>query len=198
MWKFLIEFQGTLKFNNLWYRPLNKENDYILMTQVLKHVIDIMSSLLTLPELIEFNLCRLYLQVLTLSDITTSCGREIDINFWKGNRSSCTSNLKWTTQIRPSQQYWTIWRRTLHLLFTELAKSNRLNQQHYLYHWLSHLLSHQQWSHIHRLFHTPAILKTPREPQYLLDIYSKTQVQSHIQWYINTLTPYQQCSNHSL
>ena len=57
LWKFLIEFQGTLKFNNLWYRPLNKENDYILMTQVLKHVIDIMSPLLTLPELKEFNLC---------------------------------------------------------------------------------------------------------------------------------------------
>ena len=64
--------------------------------------------------------------------------------FLKGNRSSCTSNLKWPRQIRPSQQCWTILRRTLHLLFTKLPKSNQLNQGHYLYHWLSHSLSHQQ------------------------------------------------------
>ena len=48
-------------------------------------------------------------------------------------------------QIRPSQQCWTIWSRTLHLLFTESPKSNRLNQGHYLYNWLPHSPSHQQW-----------------------------------------------------
>ena len=70
---------------------------------------------------------------------------EIDINFWKGNRSSCTSNLKWPRQIQPSQQCWTIWRSTLHLLITKSPKSNRLDQGHYCYHWLSHSPSHQRW-----------------------------------------------------
>ena len=115
------------------------------MTQVLERLIDTTSPLLTRPELKKFNLCRLYLQVITLTDITTSSGREININFWKGNRSSRTSNLKWPRQIRPSQQCWTILRRTLHLQFTESPKSNRLNQGHHLYNWLPHSPLHQQW-----------------------------------------------------
>ena len=115
------------------------------MTQDLECLVDVTSPLLTLPELRKFNLCQLYLQVLILPDITTSSGREIDINFWKGNHSSCTSHLKWLRQIRPSPQCWTIWRRSLHLLFTELSNSKWLNQGHYLYHLPSHSLTHQQW-----------------------------------------------------
>ena len=113
--------------------------------QVFERPIDTTFPLLTLSKRRKFNLCQLYLQVIILSNITTSSGREIDINFWKGNRSSCTSNFKWPRQIQPSQQCWTIWRRTLHLLFTKLPKSNRLNQGHYLYQWLTHSLTHQQW-----------------------------------------------------
>ena len=198
LWKFLIDFQGTLKFNNPWYRPLDKENDCNLMTQVLKHVIDIMSPHLTLPELKEFNLCWLYLQVLTLSNITTSPGRGIDITFWKEIRSSCTSNLKWPRQIRPSQQMLDHIEKTptptIHQI-TQIkpAKSATLSLP------LAFPLAvTPAMVHIHWLFHTPAILKTPREPQHLLYTYPKTWVQSHIQWHINTLAPYQQCSHRSL
>ena len=103
LWQFLNDLQGTLKFNNPWYFPLGRENDCNLMTQVLECLIDTTFPLLALPKLKKFNLCQLYLKVITLSDITTSSGREIDINFGKGHRSSCTSNLKWPRQIRSSQ-----------------------------------------------------------------------------------------------
>ena len=61
------------------------------------------------------------------------------------SRSSFTSHLKWPRQTRPSPQCWAIWKRTIHLLFTQSPKSNRLSQGHYLYYWLSHSLSHQKW-----------------------------------------------------
>ena len=92
-WEFLNDFQGSLKFNNPWHLPLDREVDCHLMAQVLEHLIDITSPCLTCSEHQKFNLCRLYLQVITLSAITNSSGTEIDIHFWKGNRSLCTSNL---------------------------------------------------------------------------------------------------------
>ena len=76
-WEFLNDFQGTLKFNNPWHFPLDREGDCHLMTQVLERLIDITSPCLTRSELQKFNLCRLYLQVITLSDIATSSGTEI-------------------------------------------------------------------------------------------------------------------------
>ena len=66
-------------------------------------------------------------------------------NFGKGNHSSCTSYLKWPGQICPSPQCWTIWRRSLQILFTKLLKSHQLNQAYSLYHWLPYSLSHQKW-----------------------------------------------------
>ena len=59
--QFLNDLKGTLKFNNPWYFPLDRENDCNLMTQVLERLIDTTSPLLTCPELKKFNLCRLYL-----------------------------------------------------------------------------------------------------------------------------------------
>ena len=100
---------------------------------------------LTSSELQKFSLCRLYLQVITLSDITISSGTEIDIHFWKGNRSLHTYSLKWPQQTRLSPQCWAIWRRTLNLLFTSSHKSNDLLKAHHLYHWLPHSPSHQKW-----------------------------------------------------
>ena len=109
-WQFLNNLQGTLKFNNPWFLPLDMEKNCNLMTQVLERLIDTTLPLLTLPEMRKFNLCRLDLQVITLSDTNTSSGRDIDITFLTENRSSYTSNLKWPRQIRSSQQCWTMWR----------------------------------------------------------------------------------------
>jgi hypothetical protein len=93
----------------------------------------------------KFNLCRIYLQVLTLSDIATSSGREIDIHFWRGHRSSRKSSLKWSHQIRPSNTCWAIWRKTLHLLFTDSVRSTRILPAHCLHSWLPNSPYHQLW-----------------------------------------------------
>ena len=107
-WEFLNDFQGTLNFTNPWHLPLDREGDCHLMAQVLEHLIDITSPCLTCSEHQKLNLCRLYLQVITLSAITNSSGTEIDIHFWKGNRSLRISNHKWPQQTRPSPQCWVI------------------------------------------------------------------------------------------
>ena len=170
------------------------------MAQVLECLIDITSPCLTCFEHWKFNLCRLYLQVITLSVITTSFGTEIDIHFWRGNRSLCTSNLKWAQQTHPSPQCYTIWRRTLHLLFATLHKSNHLLQAHHLHHWLPHSRSHQKWP---TLIDPSTLLLYSRKPgiplsySILFHLHPKIQVQLHINWHYHTITTLLQCPYNS-
>ena len=49
--QFLNYLQGTSKFNNPWYFPLDRENNCNLTTQVLELLTDITLTLLTLPKL---------------------------------------------------------------------------------------------------------------------------------------------------
>jgi hypothetical protein len=47
-------------------------------------------------QLDRLNLCRLFLQVLTISDITTDCGTKITKAAWNGDRdTTCTSCYQW-------------------------------------------------------------------------------------------------------
>jgi hypothetical protein len=115
------------------------------MPQVLSQLVHIPKPILSKANLQKFNPCCIYLQVLNLSDIATSAGREIDIHFWGGHRSSRKSSLKWPHQIRLSTTCWAIWRKTLHLLFTDSARSTRILPAHCLHSWLPNLPYHQLW-----------------------------------------------------
>ena len=115
------------------------------MPMVLSQLFHIPNPLLSKPDLQKFNLCCIYLQVITLSDITTSSGTEIDCHFWNGHRSSQKSSLNWPNQICPSSTCWGIWRKTLHLFFTDSAKSKRILPSHCLRRWLPNSKSHQLW-----------------------------------------------------
>jgi hypothetical protein len=116
-----------------------------LCPHVLSQLVHISKPLLSKANLQKFNLCCTYSQVLTLSDIATSSGREIDSHFWRGHRSSQKSSLKWPHQIQPSSACWAIWHKTLHLLFTDSARSNRILPAHYLHSWLPNLPYQQFW-----------------------------------------------------
>ena len=115
------------------------------MPKVLSQLVNTPKPLLSKPDLQKFNLCQIYLRALTLSDIATSSGTEIDRHFWKGHRSSRKSSLIWPHQIRPSTACWAVWRKTLHLLFTDSVRSTTILPQHCLHTWYPNAHSHQLW-----------------------------------------------------
>ena len=60
------------------------------------------------------NRCRIYLKVLSVADIATGSGLEIDSNFWLGKiEGGRTRILEWPTQGTPSKKDWSTWRRVL-------------------------------------------------------------------------------------
>ena len=60
------------------------------------------------------NKCRIYLQVLTIGDIATADGTEIDEGIMKGEyQKSRARRLDWPYQQKPKSSYWTTWRKVL-------------------------------------------------------------------------------------
>ena len=79
------------------------------------------------------NRCRLYLNVITVEDITTGNGKEIDINFWLGQKDIFRSrNIGWPEQGNPSKRDWATWRRILSVC---LCKDDKRNLTHTLGRW---------------------------------------------------------------
>ena len=115
------------------------------MPKVLSQLVNTTKPLLSKPDLQKFNLCQIYLQGRTLSDIATSSGKQIDCHFWKGHRSSHKSSFTWPHQIRPSTACWALWRKTLHLLFTDSVRSNKILPQYCLHSWYPKAPFHQFW-----------------------------------------------------
>ena len=76
------------------------------MPQVLSQLVVKPKLFLSKADLQKFSLCCIQLQGLTLSDIATSSGKEIDSQFWKGHRSSQKFSLRWPHQIWPSSTCW--------------------------------------------------------------------------------------------
>ena len=144
-WEFLNDINRSVTLSDLWIIPLNRKGDCQIIPTVLSQLFHIPNPLLSKPDLQKFNLCCIYLQVITLSDITTSSGTEINCHFWNSHRSSRKSSLKWPNQICQSSTCWGVWRRILHLLFTDSAKSMRIIPSHCLHRWLPHLKLHQLW-----------------------------------------------------
>jgi hypothetical protein len=77
-------------------------------------------------QLHRLNLCRLFLEVLTISDITTGCGTEITKAAWNRDRDTTrTSFYQWPSQGPPSIQSWVPWRTSLTKVLC-LQSANRL------------------------------------------------------------------------
>jgi hypothetical protein len=85
-------------------------------------------------QLHRLNLCRLFFQVLTISDITTDCGTKITKAAWNGERDTTrTSCYQWSSQGSLTIQDWVLWRTSLTKAL-RLQSANRLMSP--LGHWL--------------------------------------------------------------
>ena len=87
--------------------PLQRENDVLL--------IPLFGELgYTSQELVQLNRCRIFLKVISLSDIVTGCGTKIRLNCWNGNTDALwVSIYQWPRQTRPTEDHWILWRQAL-------------------------------------------------------------------------------------
>jgi exonuclease III len=103
---FLAKMQGSLRLDAVYIQPRQRIHDEYIMDLVLA------SKKFTAAEVRRINYCRLYLQVVTLSDLTTIAGDRMDMSKSCGNPNieSSESRLDWPRQDRPSSREWTLWK----------------------------------------------------------------------------------------
>jgi hypothetical protein len=102
-WQFMDAHQIRIEGNSPDF-VLSRANDQLLIP--LFHEQGIRDD-----QLQRLNRCRLFFQVLTISDITTGCGGKITKAGWNGIRDKTrTSSYQWSSQGTPSVQDWVLWR----------------------------------------------------------------------------------------
>jgi Reverse transcriptase (RNA-dependent DNA polymerase) len=106
-WQFISDngLQLQTDLPTLQYR---RHNDLYLMD------IFINSAKYSPQELQQLNWCRIYLQVITVADITDARGHRILHHIWQGNKETQPrAQYAWPNQGKPSRQSWIAWRAAL-------------------------------------------------------------------------------------
>ncbi len=96
--------------NDPWTIAYAREND--------GHIMDTVTINESCSVKKAVNRCRIYLQVSTISDITTGDGKKIHPDYIKGTKHQ-KSLLKWPTKKKPPKSDWKEWRRCLGKLSIE-------------------------------------------------------------------------------
>lgn len=99
----LSRMTGKLVIDGLHSGSLQRINDKYLMDEWDKEGLDI-------KLLRHLNLCRLYLCVSKLSDITTNNGLFIQEGYLSGERKNPYTTHDWPRQPSPSHRIWKLWR----------------------------------------------------------------------------------------
>lgn len=103
-------------------------------TMILDHALQLNFNTLQLRQL---NACRMYLQVLTISDISTADGNHVLPNIFQGRRTSDrVSTLNWSITRRLMS--WVAWK----LFLQHISSGTKLEKS--LGSWIR--IPHQQWS----------------------------------------------------
>jgi hypothetical protein len=105
--EYLATIKGSLEVNIPVMPPLQRQGDFYLMDSVLS------SNKFNNKEIRLNNYCRLYLQAITLSDVTLANGKHIDLSMMQGHPSqlSSESTMIWINQARPPDAAWVQWRK---------------------------------------------------------------------------------------
>jgi hypothetical protein len=103
-WKFMSNLDIKMTSPSNPQLPVLRERDQLLM--------DILTTPLTLSRdvLLRLNVCRIYLQAVSLADIVTADGARITSRAWHGQIDpSRPSSFTWPTQQRPPDSDWKLW-----------------------------------------------------------------------------------------
>ena len=124
---YLHHINGLIELDNDYVPSTERLHDFHLMDKVLR------SEQFTAAEIRLINYCRLYLQVVTLSDITNATGDDLDPTLLAGMTNINSSQTKWHhfNQQRPPKKAWALWR-SANLIWSEANGSLRQPLQHWL------------------------------------------------------------------
>jgi hypothetical protein len=134
LWQFTSRYSLQFLYPNGWIPPKPRQDDHFLMELFQRH---------SLPPRVMRILNRycLYLQVLTLSDITMADGKLILQEAKQGSPiPDRSSNLLWPTQGLPSSSDWLVW----HQYLGYLEENGKLIVP--LGEWISP--THQRWQYL--------------------------------------------------
>jgi hypothetical protein len=105
-WKFLHHYDICVR-DDLPDFPMMRENDTLLMANFGRMLFPAM-------VLAKINRCRIFLQAVTIADITDGSGNKITEEAWHGKPSiNLTPHLQWGWQPRPPESFWAAWRQAL-------------------------------------------------------------------------------------
>ena len=100
----LTDCEGKIHIQKEWIPPPQRHNDKYIMEEFAKRY-------KRKKLLKQLNRCRMGLQAITLSDITTSTGKQICPYAIKGTRHPHRhSTYKWPNQNEIGNKFWIIWR----------------------------------------------------------------------------------------
>ena len=132
--KKLVEWDIQIKISGIWTPALQRNHDRIIMDLVLKNLPDWMWN--------SINLCRLYLQAVTISDITTFMGTTIPREVYEVRAPYRKSTLLFPMTSRPSREHRLHWQYFIRYitrdsveLFTPLTTWIRNPSQTFPYAW---------------------------------------------------------------
>ena len=114
--KFLYRVRGKFRLDEPAIPSTQREGDSYIMGEILY------SDEFTDKEVCQLNYCRLYLQAVTISDLSVTKGDRLDPGTLTGERSHLcsTSTLHWPRQGKPDFRAWLLWRRA-NLLWSTLS-----------------------------------------------------------------------------
>ena len=151
---FLAEINATIEVDEPGIPPKQRERDEYLMDMILE------SGQFTNLEIRRLNYCRLFLQAVTLSDITDTSGEQLDLSKRQGELSMYSSRtmLLNVKQDRPSPVEWKLWRKanliwshpdgTLHTPLGEWLHRIHQQRQCHLTYTRKHRMSHRMYIHM--------------------------------------------------
>ena len=105
---YLADVNATIELDKSYIPLLQREHDQHIMDAVIN------SGKFSTTEIKYINLCRLYLQVVTVSDLATAHGNRIDWNIKKGSPNAVSSKTRCLKchQAKPQNpQVWAAWSR---------------------------------------------------------------------------------------
>lgn len=115
---FLQHTNATIITPHLRIPPKLRTNDQAIMDIAV-------TQDFTIPQLRLLNNCRLYLQVITLAEITTNDGKYIQEIYLKPNKKGNTnidniqwsqSSYQWPQQVKPNNKAWRVWKKLINSL----------------------------------------------------------------------------------
>jgi hypothetical protein len=102
---FYCSIQGRLWLNVTYVPALQRNYDTFIMDHVLQ------SQLFTAQQIRRINYCRLFLQVVTVSNMTNASGNRLFNGMLSGDTKDILSETMWhyTHQGRPNSNTWKLW-----------------------------------------------------------------------------------------